>query len=326
MGALSPFIRIRSRCDRMRRSMRRREFITLVGGAATWPLAARAQRGTRPVIGYLAGGSRETTNVVPFVKGLAELGLIEGRDFVLEYRGAEDQYERLPELAADLVRRRVAVLVSVGTIQTTLAAKNATSTIPIVFSVGVDPVQQGLVASLRRPGGNMTGTTNLNSEIGAKRPQWLRETIPMAKRFALLVNPGNADTPTYVRDGEAAARLRGFELHVLHARSKAEFEPVFATMAQMGIEGLVIGLDGIFVTYSDELGALAARHAIPGIFAFREFPAGGGLMSYGSDRIDQGRLTGIYDGRVLKGEKPDDRTVVQASQVELVSSMEDDGV
>jgi len=302
--------------------MRRRDFLTLLGGAtATWPLAARAQQGTRPVIGYLAGGSRESTNVVPFLKGLAETGLIEGRDFVLEFRGAEDQYERLPELAADLVRRQVAVLVSVGTIQTTLAAKNATSTLPIVFSVGVDPVQQGLVASLRRPGGNMTGTTNLNSEIGAKRPQLLREMIPMAKRFALLVNPGNADTPTYVRDGEAAARLLGFELHVLHARSKAEFEPVFASMAQMGIEGLVIGLDGIFVTYSDELGALASRHALPGIFAFREFPTGGGLMSYGSDRIDQARLTGIYAGRVLKGEKPADLPVLQATKVELIINM-----
>src|SRR5262249_28032968 len=176
-------------------------------------------------------------------------------------RGAEEQYERLPELAADLVRRQVAVLVSVGTIQTTLAAKNATSTLPIVFSVGADPVQQVLVPSLRRPGGNMTGTTNLNSEIGAKRPQLLREMIPVGRRFALLVTPGKTCTPTYGRDGEAAARLRGFELHVLHARSKAEFEPVFATMAQLGIEGLVIGLDGIFVTYADGLGALASRHA-----------------------------------------------------------------
>ena len=301
--------------------MRRRDFITLVGAAATWPLAARAQQGARPVIGFLAGGARGRTNVVPFLKGLGEIGLIEGRDFVLEFRGAENQYERLPELAADLVRRQVAVLVSVGTIQTTLAAKNATSTIPIVFSVGVDPVQQGLVASLRRPGGNMTGTTNLNTEIGAKRPQLLREMIPMAKRFALLVNPGNPDTPNYVRDGEAAARLLGFELHVLHARSKAEFEPVFASMAQLGIEGLVIGVDGIFVTYSDELGALASRHAIPGIFAFREFPAGGGLMSYGSDRIEQGRLTGIYAGRVLKGEKASDLPVLQATKVELIINM-----
>jgi len=301
--------------------MRRREFIALVGSAAAWPITAHSQQGMRPVIGYLAGGSRERANLVPFLKGLAETGLIEGRDFVLEFRGAEDQYERLPELAAGLVRRQVAVLVSVGTIQTTLAAKNATSTLPIVFSVGVDPVQQGLVASLRRPGGNMTGTTNLNSEIGAKRPQLLREMIPMAKRFALLVNPGNADTPTYVRDGEAAARLLGFELHVLHARSKAEFEPVFASMAQMGIEGLVIGLDGIFVTYSDELGALASRHALPGIFAFREFPTGGGLMSYGSDRIDQARLTGIYAGRVLKGEKPADLPVLQATKVELIINM-----
>ena len=167
----------------------------------------------------------------------------------------------------------------------------------------------------------MTGTTNLNSEIGAKRPQLLREMIPITKRFALLVNPGNADTPTCVRDSEAAARLFGFELHVLRARSRAEFAPVFAEMAQRGIDGLVIGLDGIFVTFAEELGALALRHAIPGIFAFREFPAGGGLMSYGSDRIDQGRMTGIYAGRVLKGEKPADLPIQQSTKVELIINL-----
>jgi putative tryptophan/tyrosine transport system substrate-binding protein len=263
----------------------------------------------------------ETTHVAPFLKGVSETGQSEGRDFTLDFQGADLQYERLPALAADLVRRQVSVLVSVGTFQTTLAAKNATSTIPIIFSVGVDPVQHGLVASLRHPGGNLTGNTNLNTEIGAKRLQLLYEMIPSARSFALLVNPSNPDSANHVRDIESAARALGLELHVLHARNRAEFAPSFETMKQLRVQGLVIALDGIFVTYGDELGALAVRHDVPAIFAFREFPAAGGLMSYGSSRTDQARLTGIYAGRVLKGEKPSDLPVLQATKIELIINM-----
>jgi putative ABC transport system substrate-binding protein len=224
-------------------------------------------------------------------------------------------------LADDLVRHQVTVMVAYGTLQVALAAKRATSTIPIVFGVGVDPVQHGLVASLNRPGGNLTGTTNLNTEVASKRLELLHEVVPAATNFALLVNPNNPDSDIFIRDMEAAARSLGLHLHVLHAGAESDLAASFATMARQQVGGLVIGVDGIFVTYSEQLAALALRHALPAIFTFREFPAAGGLMSYGSSRADQGRLTGIYTGRILKGEKPGELPVQQATQVELIINL-----
>jgi putative ABC transport system substrate-binding protein len=303
--------------------MRRREFITLLGGAATaWPLAVRAQQPATPVIGFLNSTSDASgQTVAEFHRGLAQTGFVEGRNVSVEYRWAEGQYDRLPALAADLVRRHVAVIVTTGGIPSALAAKAATTTIPIVFTIGADPVEVGLVASLNRPGGNITGVSILNVELAPKRLELLHELLPMATVMALLVNPTNPNAEIQSRDLQAAARTLGLELHVLHASSERDFEPALAALAQARAGALLIGPDTFFVSQFEQLGALALRHAVPTISQYREFAVAGGLMGYGGGLYEPVRLAGLYAGRILKGEKPADLPVQQSAKVELVINL-----
>jgi putative ABC transport system substrate-binding protein len=304
--------------------MRRREFISLLGGAAAvaCPLAARAQP-AMPEIGYLSSGSPNANAdlIAAFRQGLTETGYVEHRNVAIEYRWAEDQYARLPALAADLVRRRVTVLNAIGALPVALAAKAATATIPVVFGIGGDPVVLGLVASLNRPGSNLTGVTNLNTEVLPKRLELLHEVLPGRTAIAVLVNPKNPAAESQSRDLQAAARMLGLQVHVVHASIESDFAAVFAALVQRQIGGLVIAGDGLFVSRSEQLAALALRHAVPAIFQFRDFTAAGGLMSYGSSRTDQSRLAGIYTGRVLKGEKPADLPVQRSTKIELIINL-----
>ena len=302
--------------------MRRREFITLLGGAAAWPLAARAQQAAMPVIGWLGSESRQAEDyrVVPFRRGLTEAGYIEGQNLAIEYRSAEGQYDRLPALAADLVRRQVSVIALHG-LQAARAAKVATATIPIVFEIAADPVELGLVASLSRPGGNMTGVTSLNLEVAPKLLELLHEMVPNATAVALLVNPATpAQAESTTREAQVAAHRLGLELHVLQASGEREFDGVFS-MAQLRAGALVIGPDPLFTNRSGQLGALAVRHTIPAICPYREFAAAGGLMSYGTNIPNLYRQVGGYAGRILKGEKPADLPVQQAVKVELIVNL-----
>jgi putative ABC transport system substrate-binding protein len=299
--------------------MRRREFITLLGcAAACRPLKAHAQQ-PMPVIGFLSDESADlwAGRIRAFRQGLSETGTIEGRDVAIEYRWADGQRDRLPALVAELVRRQVTVI-ALGGLPAALTAKAATTTIPIVFELGVDPVEARLVASLNRPGGNLTGVTSLNTEIGPKRLQLLHELVPTATVVALLVNPTTPNADTLARDMHAAARTLGLQLHVLHASSERDFEKIFTTVGQLRAGGLVISNMGLFNGRSEQLGALALRYAVPTIFQYREFAAAGGLMSYGSNVLDAFREMGIYTGRVLKGEKPAELPVKQATKVELI--------
>jgi ABC-type uncharacterized transport system substrate-binding protein len=300
--------------------VRRREFVTLLGGAAaTWPLAARAQQLPLPVIGFLNGGSQEgyAPFVAAFRQGLKDAGYVEGQNVTIEYRWAEGQYDRLPSLAAELVQHKVTVIAATST-PAALAAKAATSTVPIVFSTGADPIKLGLVASLRRPGGNVTGATQLSVEVGPKRLELARELFPGATTFALLVNPANPVAATVSKDLQAVADTLGVRLHVLHASTEADLETAFATAAQLRAAALVIsGPDPWLVSHTAQLGALALRHSVPAIYQFREFAAAGGLMSYGGSNTETYRLAGLYAGRILKGEKPADLPVQQATKVEL---------
>jgi putative tryptophan/tyrosine transport system substrate-binding protein len=305
--------------------MRRREFITLLGStAAAWPLAARAQRAAMPVVGFLNGASPEgyRRNVAAFRQGLKEAGYVEGQNVTIEYRWAEGRYDRLPLLAADLVEHKVTVIAATST-PAALAAKAATSTVPIVFTTGGDPIKLGLVASLNRPGGNVTGSTQLSVEVGPKRLELARELFPGATTFALLVNPANPLAATVSKDLQAVADTLSVRLHVLHATTEADFEAAFATAAQSRAAALVISsADPLFGSHAAELGALALRHSVPAIYQFREFAAAGGLMSYGGDTTDTYRLGGVYTGRILKGEKPADLPVVQFStKVELIINL-----
>jgi putative ABC transport system substrate-binding protein len=301
--------------------MRRREFITLlVGAAAAWPLAARAQQPAIPVIGLLASESPDPTadRVRAFRQGLGETGYVEGRNVAIEYRWAEGHNDRLLPLAADLVRRQVSVIAAPGSTPGALAAKAATTTIPIVFVTGADPIAAGFVQSLSRPGGNATGVTTLNVEVGPKRLQLLHELVPAASTMALLVNPTNPTlADALVRDAQAAARPLGLKLHVLHARTEPDFDKVLASLAELRAGGLVIGADTYFNSRIEQLAALTVRHAVPAIYQLRAFAAAGGLMSYGGSITDAYRLAGIYTGRILKGEKPADLPVQQATKVEL---------
>jgi putative tryptophan/tyrosine transport system substrate-binding protein len=304
--------------------MRRREFITLLGGAAAaWPLVARAQQSTMSVIGFLNGALPEgyAPFVAAFRQGLKEAGYVEGQNVTIEYRWAEAQYDRLPSLAADLVQQKVTVIAATST-PAALAAKAATSTVPIVFTTGGDPIKLGLVASLNRPGGNVTGTVHFSVEVGPKRLELARELFPGATTFALLVNPANPLAATVSKDLQAVADTLGVRLHVLHASTEADFEAAFATAAQLRAAALVISTpDPLFNSYAAQLGALALRHSVPAIYQFREFAAAGGLMSYGGDARDTYRLAGVSTGRILKGAKPADLPVVQASKFELILNL-----
>ena len=304
--------------------MRRREFITLLGGAAAWPLTARAQQPPLPVIGFLSSASPDlyAIRLRAFRQGLKEAGYVEGQNVAVEYRWAEGQNNRLPVLAAELVHRQVDVIVAGGGTPSAVAAKAATATIPIVFAVGVDPVALGLVTSLNRPGGNLTGITNMNVEVGPKRLELLRELIPTATNIALLVNPTSPNlAEPFTRSMKAAASTLGLQLHVLQASTEQDFDRVFAALAQSRANALVIMPDVFFDTKSEQLAALTLRHAVPAIFQFRPFVVAGGLMSYGSNETDNYRLLGTYTGRVLKGEKPADLPVVQSTKVELILNL-----
>jgi ABC-type uncharacterized transport system substrate-binding protein len=299
--------------------MRRREFITVLGGAAAWPLAARAQQQPgMPVIGLV--GSESPDRLANFVRayhqGLSEIGYVEGKNVAIEYRWAEGQNDRLPALVADLVSRQVTVLAAAGSTLAALAAKAATTTIPIVFVTGVDPIQSGLVARLNRPGGNVTGVSTLNVEVGPKRLEFLLELIPAATSIALLINPTNAAVAESLSRGvQAVARSLGINLHVLHASSERDFDVVFAAATQAN--GLIIGSDIFFNSRIEQLAALTVYHALPAIYQLREFAAAGGLLSYGGDTHDAFRQAGIYTGRILKGEKPAALPVQQATKVQL---------
>jgi putative ABC transport system substrate-binding protein len=304
--------------------MRRREFISLLGGAAAaWPLAARAQQPAMPVIGFLNSESPDLFAylVRAFRQGLSETGYVEGSNVAIEYRWADGQYDRLPALVADLIRRQVTVIAA-NSPAPVMAAKAATLTIPIVFATGYDPVAAGLVASLARPGGNLTGVTTLTAEVGPKRVELMHELMPAATSIALLVNPAAGSfRETITTDLQAAARKRGLQFHVLHASAVRDFDAVFATLAQLGAGGLVIGSDPFFNSQSQQIAALAIRHAVPAIYQYREFAAAGGLMSYGGSLTDMYRQVGVHTGRILKGEQPTDLPVQQTTKVELIINL-----
>jgi putative ABC transport system substrate-binding protein len=301
--------------------MRRRNFLGVLVGAAAWPLAARAQQSAMPVIGCLVTSSRLqfASRLDAFHRGLSEIGYVDGRNVTIEYRWAEGQYDRLPALAADLVREKVDVIFANG--PAAPVAKAATPTIPIIFVLGSDPVAVGLVASLNRPGGNLTGATTLNVRIGPKRLELLYELVPTATVIGLLVNPTNSIGVTEPKDVETAARALGLDLHILQASTDQELESAFATLVQLRANGLVIATDAFFISQSEKLAALASRHAMPTIFQDREFAMAGGLMSYGGDLEEEAHLAGVYTGRVLKGEKPANLPVYQATKVELIINL-----
>jgi putative tryptophan/tyrosine transport system substrate-binding protein len=300
----------------------RRQFITLLGGAAAWPLAARAQQAAIPVVGFLtiAGPEAYAQLVAAFHQGLKEAGYVEGQNVAVEFRFAENQFDRLPALAADLVRRQVAVIVAGGP-AAAKEAKAAATTIPVVFQVGFDPVTLGLVTSLSRPGGNLTGVSSMNVELGPKLLELLHELVPTAAIIAVLVNPAYPGAETQSRDLQAAVHTAGLQPHVLHASTERDFATVFATLVQLRAGALVIGADTFFLSRSEQLAALTVRHAVPAISPYREFAAAGGLMSYGSSITDQFRRVGVYTGRILKGEKPGDLPVQQSTKIELIINL-----
>jgi putative tryptophan/tyrosine transport system substrate-binding protein len=300
--------------------VRRREFITLLGGAAAaWPLAASAQQPAMPVIGFLSGTSTETARLRAFRQGLKDAGFIDGENVAIEYRWADDQTDRLPALAAELAQRRVAVIAAIGGIPSALAAKAATTTIPIVFLVGVDPVRLGLVSSLPRPGGNLTGINVINSELASKRLELLRALVPGAIRIGVLVDPTNASgTDATLRDVGAAARTMGLQIQVLNASTSLELDAAFATLVRERSAALIVGSTPFFFDRRVQLALLAARHAAPAIYQDRHHAEVGGLISYGASLGDAYRHVGVYAGRILKGAKPADLPVVQPTRFELV--------
>jgi ABC-type uncharacterized transport system substrate-binding protein len=301
--------------------MRRRDLITLLGGAAVWPLAARAQQAAMPVIGFLNGASPGpyAQFAAAFRQGLSDTGYVEGRNVAIEYRWAEGQYERLGAMAADLIGRQVAVIVC--NTAAAHAAKALTTTTPIVFSTGGDPIRFGLVTSLSRPGGNVTGVANLNVELGPKRLELLRELVPSATVIALLVNPINPNSAQLSRNLQTAARDLRLTLHVLNASTDRDFDTVFAALGQLRAGGLVIGPDALYNSRNEQLAALAVRHAVPTISQFNDFAAAGGLMSYGGSLTDAYHRVGAYTGRILNGEKPADLPVQQSTKVELIINL-----
>jgi ABC-type uncharacterized transport system substrate-binding protein len=301
----------------------RRAFVTLLGGAAAWPLAARAQEASMPVIGFLSSRSpHEAAYVVAaFHRGLREGGYSEGENVEIEYRWAEGQYDRLPALAADLGRRRVAVIASTGGIGAAIAGKQATSTIPIVFTAGDDPIKHGVVASLNRPGGNVTGIYNFISAIEAKRFGLLRETVPTAASIAVLLNPSYPGFDLQSRDLQEAARAVGQEIHVLNASSEADIHAAFRTVARLPAAALLVGADPFFNGRREQLVTLAAHYNVPTMYELREYAVAGGLMRYGTNLADAYRQVGSYAARILKGDNPADLPVVQSSKFELVINL-----
>ena len=301
--------------------MRRRELILGAAGATMWPLAARAQKSI-PVIGFLNGASYELSAylVEAFRQGLGEAGYVEGRNVLIEYRSADGQYDRLPALAADLVRRQVKVIAAAGT-PTGLPAKAATATIPIVFVTGSDPIEQGLVTSLSRPAGNLTGATTLAVELGQKRLELLHELVPLATLTAVLLNATGPNFAAVSRDLQAAARKLGLPIHILHASTVAEVEAAFAAMVELHVNALVIGTDTFFNSESVLLAAQALSNAIPAMYQYREFAAAGGLVSYSGSITGAYRVAGIYAGRILGGEKVSDLPVQQSTKIELVINL-----
>ena len=305
--------------------MKRREFITLLGGAAAaWPLAARAQQPAMPVIGLLHPGSPETNArfVAGFRKGLAETGYVEGRNILIEYRWGHGESTRLPELAADLIRRAANVIVTPGGVAAALAAKAATATIPIVFVIGVDPVQAGLVVSLNRPGGNVTGITSMNSGLAAKQLGLLHQLLQRDARFVVLVNSSNPQIRLALADVQAAAAAMGHPLDIVAATTGREITPAFKEAVQKRADAILISPDPLFSSRPVQLATLAARHAMPAIYALREFAESGGLISYGSNFTDMFRQAGTYVARILKGEKPADLPILQATKFELVINLQ----
>jgi putative ABC transport system substrate-binding protein len=302
--------------------MRRREFITLLGSAAvSWPVATQAQQPTMRVIGFLHAGSPEPNLVAAFRKGLSETGYVEGQNVAIEFRWAEGQYDRLPEFAADLIHRGVAVIATPDSTPASLAAKAATTTIPIVFGTGGDPIALGLVTSLNRPGGNVTGYSMLNTQLAAKRLGFLHELVPGAAHFVALVNPNSQLTDPTIKDLQAGAATIGLQIEILSAGSDHEIDAAFASLAQKPGSTLIVTPDQFFVVRDAQIVALAARHAVPAIYPRREFPIAGGLMSYGPNFVDAYQQVGIYTGRILKGEKPADLPVQQSTKFELVINL-----
>jgi putative tryptophan/tyrosine transport system substrate-binding protein len=306
--------------------MRRREFISLLGGAVAWPLAARAQQPALPVIGFLNAASPDLfAHIVhAFRLGLNETGYVEDQNVTVEYRWAENQYDRLPALAAELVRRRVSVITTGSATLAALAAKAATATIPIVFLTGADPVKVGLVTSLNRPGGNLTGITTLNTEITPKRLEVLRELLPTTTTMAVLVNPLNSPVTVEaeLKQAREAAHTLGLQtIYVLQASTERDLDSAFSNLIQMRAGGLVIAGDTFFSGKSTELAALASRHAVPTISPYRDFVTAGGLMSYGGSITELYRLVGVYTGRILKGERPADLPVQQVTKVDFVINL-----
>jgi putative ABC transport system substrate-binding protein len=304
------------------RHTKRREFIALLGGAAAWPLAASAQQ-LMPVIGFLHPSSAEAyaSLMLAFRKGLGEVGYIEGRNLIIEYRWADDHYDRLPALAAELVGQRVSVIATANATAAALAATAATSTIPIVFTIGADPVQFGLVVSLNRPGGNVTGVSFLSNLLVAKQLGLLQEFVPAASEFGLLVNPSNPNAESDTRHAKAAADSLGRKIHVVHASTERDLETAFAALIERRVAALVVVPDALFVGQREQLATLAARHAIPKIYSNRAYADAGGLMSYGASQLDAYRQAGMYVGRILSGEKPADLPVIQPTKFELVINL-----
>jgi putative ABC transport system substrate-binding protein len=301
--------------------VRRREFITLLGGVAACPLVARAQQPAMPVIGFLNSASPQGygPRVAAFRQGLKEGGYSEGQNVTVEYRWAEGQYDRVPVIALELLDRRVAVLVA--NTPGVLAIKSAITTTPIVFTTAGDPVQIGLVASMNRPGGNVTGATGLGVELVSKRLELAHELVPTATVIAALINPANKTAEPQLRDLQAAARTLGLKLHVVHASTERDFGTVFATLVRLRPGALVIGIDGFLISRNQQLAALSVQHTMPAIFQDHAFAAAGGLMSYGGSPTEVYRQAGIYTGRILKGEKPGDLPVQQATKVELIINL-----
>jgi putative ABC transport system substrate-binding protein len=301
--------------------MQRREFITLLGGAATWPLAARAQQPAMPVIGFLNSASPGPyPPLSAFLKGLNDRGFVEGRNVAIEYRWAEGHYERLPALIADLVQRNVSVIAATST-PAAVAAKAANTTIPIVFTTSGDPVQLGFVSSLSQPGGNLTGATQLNVEVSAKRLELMHEALPIATNFALLVNPPGPNTKAELGDYNAAATALGLTLHVLRASSEQDLGSVFESLSQLKTEALVIGSNPFFSRYIEKIAELALRYRMPAIYQYAEFTTAGGLMSYGGNVGESYHIAGVYVGRILNGEKPANLPVQQVTKVELIVNL-----